>query len=77
VSICGEWADGLALIAEEAASQRTFQLAVAAVPESLSVAVNREVRDGWSYDEATWTVRFTSNAPRAGDAVAIRYDAAN
>ncbi len=76
VSICGEWAAGLGLIAEEAALRRSYTLALEAFPESVTVAVNREVRSGWVYDPATWTVRFTENPPRTGDTVTVRYEIA-
>lgn len=76
VSICGEWAAGLALIAEAAGSQRTFTLSVDPLPKTLSVAVNREVRTTWSFDPATRSVHFSADGPRAGDIVSIRYEAA-
>ena len=76
VSICGEWAGGLALIAESAASQRTFTLSTDPLPETLSVAVNREVRTTWSFDPSTRSLHFSANGPRAGDVVSIRYEAA-
>ncbi len=75
VSICGEWAEGLGLIAESAATQRTFTLSADPVPETIVVAVNREVRTTWTFDPATRAVRFSAEGPGAGDVVSIRYEA--
>ncbi len=75
ISICSDWDQQIEDLANTSAEQRSFTLTTLAVPGTVQVAVEGELRDrGWTYDGALNKVVFDNSAPIAGQHVEIAYE---
>lgn len=76
LSICADWSDDIAILADASIVQDVFVLAHDPFVETLSVQVNDEERlDGWLYEASQQAIVFTEGVPRGRDEVIVRYRA--
>lgn len=77
ISICDNWPDQLATLADASIVTDVFPLSYPPAPGSIRPFVNGEERtSGWMHDSAENAVVFTDDAPMSGDIVDIFYEPA-
>jgi hypothetical protein len=75
LSICSTWSSNVSQLASASISIDTFELSQEAAESTIEVYVNGSKRNsGWSYDQNTNEVIFSSNIPSEGDTVEITYN---
>jgi hypothetical protein len=73
ISICDDWSTRIEDLAATSAARTVFPLSSAPDPASIEIKIDEDLRTGWTYVPADNSVRFTTDAPVAGQTVRIHY----